>query len=192
MIKKFGYNARPQGNMICMFGEIPEAGRLATGLTVSENPFQCCGLKTLSGFNGYTPITEWADKAAWLAALWQLSRGMQHYVYVVNPTQDIIKSREHGALLECGAKLICEFPNLQPGHGGYHLKMYMCNLNDGIGRFFNVNGVAYTEPPKTELTAEKGKTIQVVAPTVAVPVASPVASPVAAPRVRKTVKKESA
>lgn len=182
MPKTYGYNAQPQapGNTF-MFGEIPENGRLASGIAIGTSPFNCCGLSTIAGFHGITRLTEFAERAAWLAALWKTTHGRTHFVYVINPIQDMGVSCEHGALLACGAKLICKFPNLQPGHSGYDLKMYMVNLNDGIGRFFDANGTAYVEPPKAEPTKKKGATINVVDD-----VAPPVAAPVAHKRTLKT------
>lgn len=181
MAKQYGYNAMPAAPGSChMFGEIPtkipgdpRLMPMARGIQIGTSPFACCGLSTICAMSGTVILTEFPERAAWLAALWNTTKGRTHYVYVVNPTQDRQQQMEHGALLACGAQLIAEFPNLQPGHSGYNLKMYMVNLNDGIGRFFDANGYAYTEPPKVEPTAEVGKTIKVKPVAVKEPKAAP-------------------
>lgn len=191
MAKTYGYNARPVSASMYhyQFGEVGgdprRAGYLPVGISIGSGPFSCCGLSSISGMNGITDLRQFAEKAAWLAALWATTHGKTHYVYVVNPSQDMQRAYEHGALLECGAKLICEFPNLQPGHQGYYLRMYMINLNDGIGRFFDHNGAAFTEPPKAEPTTTKGNTVKATMYEEVAAVAAPKAA-------RKTTVKESA
>lgn len=113
---------------------------------ITNSDLSCCGVTTFKGFTCAFPLTEFADKAAWLAALWRVARGMRHYVYILNDNQNSIKNYEPGALRECGAELVATMPNMQPGHGN-QLYLYVVDLNVGIGKFFDSSGVPYTEPP---------------------------------------------
>jgi hypothetical protein len=169
MPKKYGVNATFSEGQAHLFGEIgseSNASRYRSGIAIIPNPFQCCGTSTIRGFDGhqiYFPPdavgthTGFAEKAAFLAALWGQNQGHTHYVYVLNAAQKAANNI-HRALVECGSVEVCKFPNLQPGHTN-DLHMFVCNLNEGIGKFFDAGGVAFTEPAKAniETTIEPAK-----------------------------------
>lgn len=148
---KYEIIAQMQESAAYMFGPVRPAGSgYTSGLTIVPNPFQCCGISTLRGFgflyfyddNGRP---DFAREAEFLAGLWRYNRGRTHYVYVLNSNQ-VQNSGEHKALMKCGSVQVCQFPNLQPGHQN-DLYMFVCNLNEGIGKFFDRHGVAFTEQP---------------------------------------------
>lgn len=172
MAKKYGINAQVPAGMNQTFGEIPAQGIPFGGVVIPTNPFLCCGLTTLAGLSVGIDLRQFEERAAFLAALWNINQGKTHHVYVVNQSQDGDTTSVHSALRECGAKVICEFPNLQPYHNRNNLKMYMVNLNDGIGKFFDEQGRAYVKPPEVTHNKETGATIKV--PDASAPVAAPV------------------
>lgn len=129
----------------------------ANGISIVPNPFQCCGISTIRSFDGNqiyfppdypTSPAGFAEKAAFLAALWAVNRGTTHYVYVLNAGQKA-QNQIHKALVECGSVEVCKFSNLQPYHNN-DVYMFVCNLNEGIGKFFNREGVPFKEPVKVE------------------------------------------
>lgn len=121
------------------------------GISLIPNPFTCCGLGTLTGF-GRTDLMDRAtntvsfeNKANFLAAIYALTAGRTHFVFVVNPTQK--HGNDFKVMVEAGAQLIAEFPNLQGGsHSGYSLEMYLWNPNDACGVFLDKLGGALKAP----------------------------------------------
>lgn len=111
-------------------------------LFMLANPFTCCGLSTLTNFGRMSVPA--ADVNEFLAGIYRLSYGKTHFVWVVNPQQHT--AADHRALVNAGAIKVADFPNLQPGHGGYDLQMWMWNPNDGVGKYFNESGIALKEP----------------------------------------------
>lgn len=152
MAKRYGQvSVDHQGGVV--IGELDADGRVPNGYTrgmrVAANPFSCCGLATLSAF-GAAPLTPtFADQAAYLSALSiNCGSGKQHVVFVVNPSNKF--TPDFKLLVKAGAKKIAEFPNLQPGHEGYLLEIWLWNPNDAIGIFFSKDRVAFTEDPSIQ------------------------------------------
>lgn len=129
------------------------------GLYSPPNPFSCCGITTLAGF-GVLSLTSFKERAAFLSGLFRLYH-KTHLVYVLNEGQ-VRQAQEHQALLALGAIQVCEFPNLQPHHGN-QLYMFAVNLNDGIGKFFDAQGMPFETAPK-EPAAPRPKTVVVKEP----------------------------
>lgn len=118
---------------------------MARGITMMPNPFLCCGLSALSGLGNVSLIT-FEEKAQYLSAIYGLSGGRTHYVFVVNPQQK--SCAEFKTLVAAGAKLIWEFPNLQGGsHSGYNLEMYQWNPHAAEGIFLDHYGRPLPKDP---------------------------------------------
>jgi hypothetical protein len=173
--KRFGVTQfDAQGNVY--IGEVDAQGRAiniyAPALRKPPSPYTCCGLSVLTGFVGMQ-LLDYVDKAAFMEALrlHGTVSGRQYLSFVVNHSNR--QTSEFLALVEGGAKKSAEFPNLQPGHEGYNLEMYLWNPADAVGIFYDRNGRAYTEDPRIKKAS--------VEPAVAVPTQGP---PKAAPRPR--------
>lgn len=159
---RFGVVAQYDTGAASMIGRIDEKSYThndwrpaAVGISLIPNPFTCCGLGTLTGFgrtalvDEVTRVVTFENKANFIAAIYTLTAGRTHFVFVVNPTQ------KHGddfkVMVEAGAKCIAKFPNNQGGsHSGYNLEMYLWNPNDAIGIFVDSYGVARTAPVETK------------------------------------------
>ena len=133
-----------------LFGQVAAANSRYNALQLPTNPFSCCGITALRGFGAVQLYAGnnaelFKQKAAFLAGLWKTSSGRTHFVYILNHDQKRLDTT-HKALLECGSVEVCAFPNLQPHHGNT-LYMFVANLNEGIGKFFDRNGVPFEAPP---------------------------------------------
>lgn len=148
MTRRYRAQFQFQAGLGSVIGPDPEQGGTPRGISLMPNPFSCCGLSTLTGFGNIGGIATFDEKAAFLASIFSITSGRTHFVFVVNPQQK--HGEDYKAMIEAGAKKIADFPNLQGGgHTGYLLEMYMWNPNDGIGKFYDRDGVAFTIPPPT-------------------------------------------
>lgn len=135
----------------------------ARGLTIINNPFMCCGVTSMHSF-GQMMMTTFAEKADFLAGLWAVSRGKTHFMYILTAIQASQSGYEHAALLEVGSVKVCEFKSLQH-HPWNLLQVFVCDLNAGIGKFFDTNGVPFKAPPTVAAPAVSA-TVVVTAPSV--------------------------
>lgn len=161
---KFGVVAQYNTGSASMIGRIDETSYApggwrpaVQGISLIPNPFTCCGLGTLTGFgktyllDESTKTVTFENKANFLEAIYALTAGRTHFVFVVNPTQ------KHGddfkVMVEAGAKCIAQFPNNQGGvHSGYNLEIYLWNPKDAINVFLDIGGRALKAPPETKAT----------------------------------------
>lgn len=103
----------------------------------------CCGIGEIRKVTYVYVLPTFADKAKWLAALYVSLYNCGHALFTIT------KGEHHragvAALIELGAIKIAEFPNLY--HGPRMLELYLVNVRDGVGRFFNEYGEPFSEPP---------------------------------------------
>lgn len=154
MTRQYGHVKTPEYNdTLRQYGVVGEKGR---GLWVNQNALSCCGATTLQTFNGFI-CYGFAEQAAWLAGLYKLYGRTQRLFFVLNEAQNNVKASDYNAastdgkteqemLRDCGAVVIQEFPNLNT-HGNT-LYIYSINMRDGVGKFFDEDGVPFNEEPK--------------------------------------------
>ncbi len=143
-----------------MWGEVDAGyGRPINGVNYNSSLFACCGLGQLSNMScGSVKLTTFEDKAAWLAGLYTgTQRGSKQLMFVATNAQlaKDAKPYYHGLhlLIEAGAVLIDTTKNYQPGHSRSVLKTYRYSPRDNVGKFYDANGVPFTEEPKVAIAA---------------------------------------
>lgn len=125
-------------------GRYPSACRLPLS-TGGSYFLGCCGLAGIEGFNDVR-FTDWQDKAEFMACIYRELFTKGTAVYAI--TREQLDNPLHQALLECGSTQIAEFPNLY--HGPRMMHMFKVNVRNICGRFCNLYGEAYAEPPKDD------------------------------------------
>lgn len=116
------------------------------GNLMHSNIFNCCGLMSMANFGTYK-FSDYADKAEYVAAMFQSYRGWGHLLYAITE-QQVKTSEEHALFLTMGAERCCAFPNLC--HGPHTIELWVVNLYDGVGRYYDNRGTAFKKPPATE------------------------------------------
>lgn len=145
---KFRVSDRTQA--IIREGENDYTGGLRVVMNTGGSYFlACCGMTGIEGFSNVAAayMADWPTKAEYLACLYRTLYHKGHVFFVVT-TYQRDSNNLCRALIELGAEEVTSFPNLY--HGSNICHVFKFNVRNICGRYCNIYGEAYAEPPKDD------------------------------------------